>query len=82
MTKNTDRKTRIAQTDLQQRHRRAVCCTVLSQSPAALNSQIMLMQQTDYIDHAQEKSSRLKTATDHRYVTFVRFIHTLSTFMR
>lgn len=67
--KNTDRKTQITQTDLQQRHRRAVHCTVLSQSPAALNSQIMLMQQTDYIDHVRENSGLSPVASRHPQTT-------------
>lgn len=57
----------------------AVHCTVLSQSPAAHNSQIMLMQQTDYIDHVRENSglspvaSRHPQTTDmlHLYVSYI-----------
>lgn len=62
--KNTDRKTQITQTDLQQRH-----CTVLSQSPAALNSQIMLMQQTDNVDHVRENSGLSPVASRHPQTT-------------
>lgn len=50
-------------------------------------------QQSDHVDATdglrwscswkqRTESSRLKTSTNHTYVAFVRFIHTLSTFMR
>lgn len=47
----------------------AVHCTVLSQSPAAHNSQIMLMQQTDYIDHVRENSGLSPVASRHPQTT-------------
>lgn len=56
---------------------------IYSSSLNGVVSKSSCSQQSDHVDVRENSwSSRLKTSTNHRYVAFVRFIHTLSTFMR